>query len=95
MTSFLDFPERMKERWARWLGWMADPEVAVKVNGWLMVVWAVQFIPAALTGLKSSLVYLVFVSLYANFVGHWNDWRDAKVQLMTKVYKGYNDKGGK
>jgi len=33
------------------------------------------------TGLKSSIPFLVGVSIYANIVGHWSSWQAARVEV--------------
>ena len=45
----------------------------------LTLVWASLFIPALLWW-KESVPFLVFVSVYANFVGHWAAWEAAKAK---------------
>lgn len=50
-----------------------------KVQLILTLVWAVLFIPALLWW-KESVPFLVFVSVYANFVGHWAAWEAAQAK---------------
>jgi hypothetical protein len=50
-----------------------------KVQLIMTVVWAMLFIPALLWW-KQSVPFLVFVSVYANFVGHWAAWEAAKAK---------------
>jgi hypothetical protein len=45
----------------------------------MTVVWALLFVPALLWW-KQSVPFLVFVSVYANFVGHWAAWEAAKAK---------------
>jgi hypothetical protein len=45
----------------------------------LTLVWALLFVPALLWW-KQSVPFLVFVSVYANFVGHWAAWEAAKAK---------------
>jgi hypothetical protein len=45
------------------------PRMQFKVNLMLTAVWAVLFIPGLLAW-RDSVPFLVFVSIYANFVGH-------------------------
>lgn len=42
-----------------------------------MVVWALLLIPTLLWW-THSVPFLVFVSLYANFVGHFSSWQAAR-----------------
>jgi hypothetical protein len=55
-----------------------------RVHFWLAVIWAVLFIPSVLLW-KKSVPFLVFVSVYANFIGHVSSWQAARVE--TKVAK--------
>jgi hypothetical protein len=50
-----------------------------KVQMILTLVWALLFIPALLWW-KESVPFLVFVSVYANFVGHWAAWEASKAK---------------
>jgi hypothetical protein len=43
------------------------------------LVWAALFVPALLWW-KESVPFLVFVSVYANFVGHLSAWEAAKAK---------------
>jgi hypothetical protein len=45
----------------------------------LTLIWALLFVPALLWW-KESVPFLVFVSVYANFVGHWAAWEAAKAK---------------
>lgn len=46
-----------------------SPRVQFRMNLTLVVVWAGLFIPGLLAW-RESVPFLVFVSIYANFVGH-------------------------
>ena len=46
-----------------------DPKNHVKFNMIMLVIWGLLFIPSLLF-LKESIAWLVFMSVYANFVGH-------------------------
>jgi hypothetical protein len=43
-----------------------------RFNKWAGWAWLASFIPIALTDLKTSVPLLVFISIYANVVGHWS-----------------------
>lgn len=45
------------------------PQFQFRMNVVLAVVWAVLFVPGLLAW-RDSVPFLVFVSIYANFVGH-------------------------
>ena len=48
---------------------LVSPRVQLWANLVLVLVWAVLFIPG-LIAWRESVPFLVFVSIYANFVGH-------------------------
>ena len=50
-----------------------------KVQLILTLVWAFLFVPALLWW-KESVPFLVFVSVYANFAGHWAAWEAAQAK---------------
>lgn len=52
---------------------------AKRVHLVLTVIWFVLFFPAVLWW-KESVPFLVFVSVYANFVGHWASYEAAKTE---------------
>lgn len=49
------------------------------VHGWLTLLWIVLVIPGVLLW-KSSIPFLVGVSIYANIMGHWSSWQAARVE---------------
>ena len=50
-------------------------------HGIATLLW-IALVPAALlTGLKMSLPFVVFISLYANIVGRWSSWQAARVEV--------------
>lgn len=51
----------------------------VRVQLTLTIIWACLFIPAVLWWSR-SVPFLVFVSVYANFVGHWAGFEAAKAE---------------
>lgn len=48
-----------------------------RLHLFLMVVWAVLVVPTLMFW-RDSVPFLVFVSLYANFVGHFSSWQAAR-----------------
>ena len=46
-------------------------------------VWLVSFIPVVLFGWYDSLPLVVFISIYANVVGHWSSGMAMRVELNT------------
>jgi hypothetical protein len=49
------------------------------VHAALTVVWLILAVPAVLYW-RDSVPFLVFVSVYANFVGHWSSWQAARAE---------------
>lgn len=49
----------------------------------LTVLWGGLFVPAVLWW-KDSVPFLVFVSVYANFVGHWASYVAARAEEAVK-----------
>lgn len=52
---------------------------AVRVQVISTIVWAILFIPALLWW-QRSVPFLVFASVYANFVGHLSAWLAARAE---------------
>lgn len=50
-----------------------------RVHGTLTIVWFLLAIPAVLFW-RHSVPFLVYVSVYANFVGHWSSYQAAKAE---------------
>jgi hypothetical protein len=50
-----------------------------KVHGFLTIAWFLLAIPAVLFW-RESVPFLVYVSVYANFVGHWSSYQAAKAE---------------
>jgi hypothetical protein len=58
-----------------------DPAWLKKFHGWAAVFWFLFAFPACLTDLRNSVPLLVFVSVYANFVGHWSSWQASRTEV--------------
>lgn len=50
-----------------------------RVHFWLTIAWAILAVPA-IVWWRDSVPFLVGVSVYANFVGHWSAWQAARVE---------------
>ena len=50
------------------------PEIGRRIHLALMVFWATQFIVVWFLPQSWRVPYLILVSIYANFVGHWSGW---------------------
>lgn len=58
-----------------------DPEFLRKFHGWATLLWVAMAPVSALTGLKGSIPYLVFLSVYAIAVGHWGSWQASRAEV--------------
>ena len=54
-----------------------DAETMVRFHFVMMIVWAGLAIPTVLIW-KESILWVAFMSLYANFVGHFAGWDASK-----------------
>ena len=49
---------------------------------WVTIAWALLLVPTLLFW-KESISWVVFMSLYANFVGHFSAWQAARSEDAT------------
>lgn len=57
------------------------PEFLRGFHKWATFFWVGMAPVSALTGLKTSISYLVFLSVYAIITGHWSSWQAARVEV--------------
>lgn len=69
---------------------LSSPAVLRSVHGWLTVLWFVISIPAIMYW-KESVPFLVFVSVYANFVGHFSSWQATRIEVEMEATKELNE----
>lgn len=50
-----------------------------QLHGWLTVIWFAAAFPIAIY-LSTSVPFLVFISVYAVVVSHWNLWFSTKIE---------------
>ena len=50
-----------------------------KLHGWLTIIWFVAAFPISIY-LSTSVPFLVFISVYAVVVSHWNLWFQMKIE---------------
>jgi hypothetical protein len=55
------------------------PRTLVKFHFVMMFIWALLAIPTVLIW-KESILWVAFMSLYANFVGHFSGWDAARAE---------------
>lgn len=56
----------------KWLLWLASEKVQIALNVVLGLVFAVMIPISLITGLKQSVPWLVFLSLWALVAAHWS-----------------------
>lgn len=56
-----------------------NPKSLVKFHFFAMIVWGTMAIPTILYW-KESILWVAFMSLYANFVGHFSGWDAARAE---------------
>lgn len=49
-------------------------------HGWATLAWIILAPISMLTGLRSSVPYLVGLSVYAVVTGHWSSWQASRVE---------------
>jgi hypothetical protein len=72
-----------------------NPRVAKKIHGWLALLWFIAAFPAMLTGLKNSVPFLVFISVYAIVAGHFAGWDAAGGEVELERLHKKQDKADK
>ena len=50
-------------------------------HGWSTLIWFVLIPITVLTGLKTSILWIALMSVWANFVGHFSSWQAARVEV--------------
>jgi hypothetical protein len=56
-----------------------DPRRLARFHFAMMIVWGLLAIPTVLLW-KQSILWVAFMSLYANFVGHFSGWDAARAE---------------
>ena len=50
-------------------------------HGWMTLAWGLAIPISMVTSLKTSLLWIVLMSAWANFVGHFSSWQAARVEV--------------
>ena len=77
---------------ALWASIENDPVVMRRIHGWLTIFWLVASVPIILF-LRDSVPALVFISVYANVVGHWSSFQAARVEVRQEEIAADEDGG--
>lgn len=51
-------------------------------HGWSTLAWAALIPLTVFTTLKTSLVWIALMSVWANFVGHFSAWQAARAEVV-------------
>lgn len=57
------------------------PRFLKAFHGWATLIWAVLVPISVLTDLKTSVPWVVAMSVWANFVGHFSSWQATRVEV--------------
>jgi hypothetical protein len=60
-----------------------EPRALARFHLVMMVIWALLGIPTVLVW-KESILWVAFMSLYANFVGHFSGWDAARAEVSAQ-----------
>ena len=50
-------------------------------HGWMTLGWGLLIPITVFSSLKSSIVWIALMSVWANFVGHFSSWQAARVEV--------------
>ncbi len=78
---------RVGKLWTRVVAAANDASVTYKIHSWAMLVWVLLIIPSWYLW-RSSLFWILAVSIYANFVSHWSAWQAVLAQLVAGRAEG-------
>jgi hypothetical protein len=59
-----------------------EPGTLARFHFIMMIVWALLAIPTVMIW-KQSILWVAFMSLYANFVGHFSGWDAARAEKIA------------
>lgn len=68
-----------REVWCRVQGRCGSAGFLRALHGWLTIGWLLMAVPALLWW-QQSVPFLVFVSVYANFAGHFSSWQASRIE---------------
>ncbi len=66
----------MKKMFGQARRWIQRPEVLAPFHGWSAMAWFIAAFPICIW-LNQSVPFLVFISVYAIVVSHWEGWQTA------------------
>lgn len=81
----------MRKAYHKLLGWLDDPTLLRKFNGWSTIIWFLLAIPICIF-LSDSVPFIVFISVYAVVTGHLSSWQAARVEEKQKKQEDEEEK---
>jgi hypothetical protein len=66
---------------ARVLDKLDDAIFLRKFHGYFTLVWGAAIPITVFSGLKSSLIWISLMSVWANFVGHFSSWQASRAEV--------------
>jgi hypothetical protein len=72
----------MRYVWGRISGAANDATVTYRVHACLAGMWIALVIPTWYLW-RTSLFWVAFISLYANFVSHWGAWQAVRAEIVA------------
>lgn len=64
--------------------WLKNPRKAAKFHAVVTMIWLAMIPIAVFTGLKDSVPFLVFISLWALVGAHWGAWQAAQAEEQAQ-----------
>jgi hypothetical protein len=61
-----------------------SPETGRRIHFWMMVFWGINIVLIWFLPQSWQIPYLIVVSIYANFVGHWSGWSAERPSEVVK-----------
>jgi len=62
-----------------------SPVALRRTNGWFTIGWVVMIPVVLVTGLKTSIPFLVAINVWALVASHWSGWQSARVEVRQEV----------
>lgn len=60
------------------------PSFLKHFHGIMTLIWFVLIPVTVFTGLKSSIIWIAMMSVWANFVGHFSSWQAARTEVLQE-----------
>jgi hypothetical protein len=60
------------------------PRFLKAFHGWMTLIWAVLIPISVFTDLRESVFWIVLMSVWANFVGHFSSWQATRIEVKQE-----------